>query len=866
MQFFPFRRRENDLDAEIAAHLKMAEQDRLERGESRAQARSGARREFGSEALVKETTREMWGWNGLRSLARDFRYAVRVLRKNPGFSAVVIATLALGIGANSAIYSAMRATLTPAPVPDMDRVTIVWTDNFKRSEHEFPVSAPDYKDWKSSGVFSSLGIFEQKGRNLRLGSRSERLDGINVTDGVFETIAIRPLLGRLFDAQDMQPGHEDVAVLSYGLWRSRFAADPSVVGSRVVLDGSTYTIVGVLPAAFPRYGKDPVYCPTLLTDALDSDRGTRHYFALGRLAAGLNIEAARKRLNDLGARLAASYPFSNAGTTPRLQPFQEAFVQDAKTMLAVLFGAVGFVLLIACANIANLVLARGTSRAREMTVRAALGASRWQLARQSLTENLLLAIAGGLLAIAPAAAAMSLITTFRIEELPNSDLISLDWRVLVFNLILSAVTGILFGMVPAFQMRKVQVHEALKSAGRAVAGGSHQRLRGLLVVSEVALTLILLAGAGLMTRTFLRLRTAYPGYATRGVLTMKVALPVRQYSSGDRQSAFFARVMEQASAVPGVRALGAIDDLPTSDNLHATGLTFPDRPDPRSEDIPIVLRNSVIGDYFRALRVPLLRGRYLNDSDRKDAPLVAVIDEWTARRFWPNQDAVGRPFRFGRRGPVHHVAGVVGNVDSGVADTVLRGRVGHFYLPAWQEPHPDMALVARTDGDPLTLISGIREAVQRIDVDQPVFDVMTMSAARAAGSTSQELISLLLGGFAVLALVLAAIGIYGVVAYNVGRRTREFGIRMSLGAQRSDVLRLVAGRGLVLTATGIAIGLAGAYALTSVMKDLLYGVGATDPITFAAVTAILAAVTLLAGYLPARRATRIDPVLALRDE
>jgi putative ABC transport system permease protein len=866
MRFFPFRRRENDLDAEIAAHLQMAEQDRRDRGETAPQARSGARREFGSEALVKETTREMWRWNGLRSLARDLRYAARILRKNPGFSAVVIATLALGIGANSAIYSATRAALTPAPIPAIDRVVIVWTDNFKRSEHEFPVSAPDYTDWKDSGAFSSLAIFEQRGRNMRVGSRSERLDGINVTEGFFETIAIPPLLGRVFGPQDAQPGHDDVVILSYRLWRSRFAADPAVVGSRVILDGAAYTIVGVLPAAFPRYGNDPIYCPKLLTDTVDSDRGARHYIALGRLAPGLTFEAVRKRLDDLGTRLASTYPFTNTGTTPRLQPLQEAFVQDARTMLAVLFGAVGFVLLIACANIANLVLARGTSRAREMTVRAALGASRWQLARQSLTENLLLAFAGGLLAIVPAAGAMKLISTFSIEQLPNADLITLDWRVLVFNLVLSAITGIVFGMVPAFQMRNVQVHEALKSAGRAIAGGSHQRLRGLLVVSEVALTLILLAGAGLMARTFLRLRTAYPGYDTRGVLTMKVALPLRQYRAGDRQSAFFARVIEQSAAVPGLRAIGAIDDLPTSDNLHGTGLTFPDRPEPRSEDIPLVLRNSVIGDYFHAMRVPLLRGRYLNDADRKDAPRVAVIDEWTAHRFWPNQDPVGRPFRFGRRGPVHHVVGVVGNVDAGVADTVFKGRVGHFYLSAWQEPQPVMALVTRTDGDPLTLVSGIREVVQRIDVDQPVFDVMTMSAVRAAGSTSQELISLLLGGFAALALVLAAIGIYGVVAYNVGRRTREFGIRMSLGAQRSDVLRLVAGHGLVLAATGIAIGLAGAFALTSVMKDLLYGVAATDPITFAAVTVILAAVTLLAGYLPARRATRIDPVLALRQE
>ncbi len=566
------------------------------------------------------------------------------------------------------------------------------------------------------------------------------------------------------------------------------------------------------------------------------------------------------------ARLAARYPDSNRGDSARLQPVEESFVEDARALLLVLFGAVGFVLLIACANIASLVLARGTSRAREMTVRAALGASRWQLSRQLLAESLLLALTGGALAIVPAAGAMKLIASFQIDQLPNPELIAMDWRVLVFNLLLSAATGILFGLAPAWQVRRVQVHDALKAGSRGVSGSRHERLRGLLVVGEVALTLVLLAGAGLMVRTFVRLRSAYPGYDTRGVLTMKVALSSSQYPDGERRPAFFAQVLRQASALPGVRDAGAIDDLPTSDSLHGTALIFPDRPDPRPEDVPLVLRNRVVGDYFRAMRIPLLRGRYLNEGDRQGAPLVALIDQWTARRYWPNQDPVGRPFKFGRKEPVRKVVGVVGDVDSGVAVTLLKGRMGHFYIPAGQEPRAEMTLVARTEGDPLQLVSPMREVVRRIDIDQPVFDVMTLATVRAAGSQSQELASLLLGGFAAVALLLAAIGIYGVAAYNVGRRTREFGIRMSLGARPRDVLRLVIRRGILLTAAGIALGLAGAVGLTRIMQDLLYGIGATDPATFAAVTAVLAAVTLLAGYLPARRATRVDPVLALREE
>ncbi len=861
-----FGHRDRDLNAEIEAHLRMAEQDRVERGETREQARRGARREFGNEALIKEVTREMWGWQALYGVARDFRYGARMLRKNPGFASVVVLTLALGIGANTAIYSTMRAALTPAPIPAMDRAVMVWSENASRDEHQFPVSAPDYRDWKAGGVFSHLAAFEEVGRNLRPGGRSERVDGIDVTGGFFETLAIPPQLGRVFGPQDMQPGQERVAILSNGLWRSRFAADPAVIGTTVVLDGAPHTIIGVLPSAFPKYGKDPIYCPNLLQAPIDSERGTRHYFVLGRLRDGLTLEAAQKRMDEMTARLAAQYPDSNRGDSARLQPVEESFVEDARALLLVLFGAVGFVLLIACANIASLVLARGTSRAREMTVRAALGASRWQLSRQLLAESLLLALIGGALAIVPAAGAMKLIASFQIDQLPNPELIAMDWRVLAFNLLLSAATGILFGLAPAWQVRRVQVHDALKAGSRGVSGSRHERLRGLLVVGEVALTLVLLAGAGLMVRTFVRLRSAYPGYDTRGVLTMKVALSSSQYPDGERRPAFFAQVLRQASALPGVRDAGAIDDLPTSDSLHGTALFFPDRPDPRPEDVPLVLRNRVVGDYFHAMRIPLLRGRYLNEGDRQGAPLVALIDQWTARRYWPNQDPVGRPFKFGRKEPVRKVVGVVGDVDSGVAVTLLKGRIGHFYIPAGQEPRAEMTLVARTEGDPLQLVSPMREVVRRIDIDQPVFDVMTLATVRAAGSQSQELASLLLGGFAAVALLLAAIGIYGVAAYNVGRRTREFGIRMSLGAQPGDVLRLVIRRGLLLTAAGIALGLAGAVGLTRVMQDLLYGIGATDPATFAAVTTVLAAVTLLAGYLPARRATRVDPVLALREE
>ena len=854
------RRRDRELQEEVEAHLRMAIRDRMERGQSREEASYAALAEFGNKSLVKEVTRDMWGWASLERLLQDIRYGARMLRKNPGFTVVVVLTLALGIGANTAIYSVIQAALAPLAIPDAGRVVMVWTENVKRDWHQFPASVPDYEDWKASGVFSSLGAMTDGGFNLRLANRTERINGLKVTPEFFGALAVPAHLGRGFRAEDMQPGHNNVAILSDTIWHSRFNADPAIVGSIVVMDGVPHTIVGVLPKTFPLIQQEEIYAPFVFTPEESAKRGDRFFQVVGRLRGGVTFAAAQKRLTELERHV------EDAGHTVALQPAQDAAVEDARALLMILFGAVGFVLLIACANIANLLLARATARQKEMALRSALGAGHWRLCRQLLTESILLALLGGIVAIVPSLAAIRFIASFHLDELRNGDIIALNSGVLIFNLALSFATGILFGLAPAWQAWKTDVGDTMKEASRSYTGGGHQRLRGLFVVCEVALTLVLLVGAGLMLRSFTQLQNANPGFDSHNVLTVRVALSDQQYATPEKQLAFFERVVREAQSLPGVVSASAVDDLPASDDLHGSGLFFPDRPAPRPEDVKVVLRDSAMSGYFSTMRIPLIRGRYLNDADSKSSVPVVVIDDWTARQNWPGQDPVGKSVKLGMKEQPLLIVGVVGNVDQGILVKLLKGEVGQVYRPVPQAPMPAMTLILRTAVDPATLIPAMRNLVRRVDIDQPIFQAETLENVRAASHASQRLASTLLGCFAGVALLLAAIGIYGIIAYSAGQRTREFGIRMSLGAKRLDVLRLVVRQGLVLAGIGIAAGLAGAFALTRLLSSLLYGVNATDPLTFAGVTALLAVVAAAASFLPAWRATRVDPVIALRCE
>ena len=801
----------------------------------------------------------------MTAFTQDLRYGLRMLKNSPAFTAIAVLTLALGIGANTAIFTVVRAALLAGvAIPQPDRVVMVWTENPSRNFHHLPSSVPDYQDWKASGVFAQLGAFREDGFNLRIGERTERVMGLFVTSEMFNAIGIKPWLGRVFREEDVRPGHDSAVLLGYDLWRSSFASDPAVVGKSVVVDGEPRVIIGVLPKQCPKVGQEKIYAPLVFTAA--QQRGNRFLGVFGRLRPGISLAAAQQRMSELSTRLSRQYP-EDAGVSVLLQPVEEAFVEDIRTLVLVLAGAVGFVLLIACANIANLLLARGAGREKELAIRAALGAGRWTLARQLLTESAVLALAGGGLGILLAAWGVDFIASFKLADMPNSELVTLDATVLAFNLLLSLATGILFGLAPAWQAWKTDVNDTLKAAGRANSSGVHQRVRGAFVISEIALTLVLLAGAGLMLESFVRLRTANPGYNPHGLLTMKVALSERQYPTPEKQAAFVDEALGRIRALPGVTAAAAADDLPAgSDNIHGAGLRRDDRPEPKLSDVPIVLVNSVTPDYFRTMQTPLIRGRYFAGSDRKQAPLVAIVDAWTAKRYWPEADAVGKFLRLGGSLPPRRIVGIVGGVEQGVVVKLVKGQVGQVYVPAAQDPKPALSFAVRTASEPGALAPAVLKMFRQIDVDQPVFDVRDMDAARAVSMGPQRLATALLGGFALVALVLAMIGIYGVVAYNAGRRMREIGIRVALGANRPDVLKLLLGQGLLLTLTGVAIGLAGALALTHLMSSLLFGVRATDPVTFVSVCLLMGGAATLASYIPARRATNVDPVVALRQE
>jgi putative ABC transport system permease protein len=801
--------------------------------------------------------------HSFETFLQDVRYAARVLYNKPAFSAIAIATLALGIGANTAIFSVVNASiLTPIALPEPDRVVMIWTDNVSNKSSNFPASVPDFLDWRASGAFQELAGFTTDGYNLLVDKRPERVSGVAVTKEWFEISDAQPRIGRVFRAEDMQPGHAQVVVLAYGLWNSLFNADPGIVGKTIFVNNAPYSVIGVLPQRVAKLADEQLYVPLLFEPPDSTNRGLRFVGTVGRIASNLSVGAAQGTISGLSARLGRQFPHEDGGYRARLQPIEEAYVQDVHSLVLVLFGAVGFVLLIACANIANLLLVRGTTRQREIAIRSALGAGKFRLIRQLLTESLLLGLLGGIAGIGPAFLGIRFLARYKFEALPNADLIALNPSVLLFALAIALGTGVLFGIIPAWDAWRNSAASPLRE--RSQTSGGRLKFSNFFVVGEVALTVMLVAGAVLMLRSFLELRAAYPGYDMR-VLTLRVSLTGKEYDAPDKQIHFYKRLVERLSGLPGVRSVGAIDCLPTCTDTNGGVMHFTDRPEPPDNDPAMVIMGSVTPGYLRTMAIPLIHGRYFSEADDERAPLAVILDEATARRYWPNEDPVGKSVRIRMNGPLRKIVGVVGNIDRSLA-VKMKSQIGQVYLPAAQAPVSDMSLTISSSMNAAALIPVARREISAVAPEQPVFQVQTMREAREATQVSSQFGTSILGFFAVLSLVLAAVGVYGVISYTVQQRTREIGVRMAIGATPSDLLFGVLGKGLLLTLIGLGLGLMGALVLNTVMKDLLHGMSSTDPVSLLATVVLLGVAGLFATFIPAFRASRIEPVIALRHQ
>ena len=816
----------------------------------------------------------------MRNLFSDMRFSLRTLRRNQAFSAGAIVVLALGIGANTAIFSVVNAVLLrPLPFDDPSRIMQVWHVPPAKSfpgMTKFSVSPANYLDWRSqSSSFEQMAAYGFRSFTVGGKERPEAIQAAAVASDFFALLRVAPVLGRTFTPDEDRPGEGHVVVLGYNFWRDHFASDRNIVGRGILLDGETYSVVGVMPETFrfPSWGK--IWIPLAWTNETRAVRGNHNYLVISRLKKGVDIRQAQAELSAICTRLEHLYPEDDKGWGAVIQPLREELVGDVRPALLVLLGAVAFVLLIACANVANLVLAKTLARRKEIAIRTALGASRIVVLRQILAETVLLSVAGGALGLFLARFGISLIVRVLGHRIPGFMQITLDVPVLTFTLLLSVVAGVLAGLIPAVRFTSADVNEALKqgqSRGSSdVRGGGTRRL---LVISEVALSLVLLIGAGLMIRSLWELRKVQPGFDPHNVLTMSVPLPRNRYSSPAGQINFFQDVLAHIRALPSIDSAGVIDSLPlSSDGGSHQPFSIEGRPVQQMSDQPEVDVRLISPGYLQAMHIPVLRGRNLTDADATGRPGAALISDSLARRFWPKEDPIGRHITLTFfPGVVREIVGIVGDVKLDSLDETRP--VATIYVPLAQLTVPTqqtwhsfgMTFAVRTNSDPLNSVAAVTKAIREVGPDLPVVDVMSMNDVIAQSVSPQRFNMLLLASFAGLALILAAVGIYSVLSYTVRRRIREIGIRMALGASNHDVIRLVLADGLKPILAGVALGLAAALALGRVVSSLIFGVRATDPLTFAAVALLLLLVGILATIIPAYRATGIEPVRILREE
>jgi putative ABC transport system permease protein len=876
---------EAEIIEELAQHLDDVYQRALRNGASEEHARRAALSELNAEhSLLNELQRtqkrppanaplpgESRRLNVLADFLQDVRYAARMLWKNPGFTAVAVIALALGIGANTEIFSVVNTVLLrPLPYTDPEQLVMVWEDASRQGYPRDTPAAANFVDWRDqNSVFSGMAAMASAYLNLTGVGDPERLQGQLVSASLFPLLGVEPQLGRVFTAAEDQPGAPNVVLLSHRLWQRRFGGDPAIVGKTLSLSGQTYTVVGVMPARFQFPEKDvDLWVPIAFSAAAAANRNRHYLEVIARLKPGVTLPQAQSEMTTIGARLQQQYPQSNTDVGVAVTSLHEHVVGDIKPALLILLGAVGLVLLIACANVANLLLARAAIRQKEIALRVALGARRWRLLRQFLTESVLLATLGGLLGLAIAFAGLLLLASFIPENIAQAREISLDVKVLGFTLLVSLVTGLVFGLAPAIQALRMNQGETLKEGGRdSVTGRSGKRLRGLLVMAEVAVSLVLLIAAGLLINSFLRLRNIDPGFKVDHLLTMKIELPEPKYEAFAQRAAFYTDLVQRVQSLAGVRSAAVTTNVPLYRQGNSTSVQLEGKPQPPPGQEPIVVTRIISPSYFDTMSIPLLAGRKLTDQDTETTPNAVVISETMARRFWPGEEAIGKRLAAGRARTDADWIQVVGIVKD----------VRQFQLNA--EPRPQMYvsyrqadffapedLVVKTDVEPASLAAAVRKVVWEIDKDQPVSNIKTMEEILGDSIARQRFSMLLLGVFAGVALLLAAVGIYGVMSYSVAQRTHEIGIRMALGAQTGAVLKLAVGYGLKLVVAGVLIGLVAAFVLTRLMSTLLFGVTPTDPATFALISLLLIAVAALASYIPARRATKVDPLIALRYE
>jgi predicted permease len=868
------RRLDADLDEELRAHIHLAIEENVQRGMSRSQARTEALRSFGGVAQITAAYRAQRGLPWLEVLGQDLRFAARMLWKNPGFTAVVMLTLALGIGANTAIFSVVKAVLlAPLPYRDAGRIVAVWTASPARGGEPLPSTPGDFALWKKSGVFEDLAPSYDSEKTLTGQGAPQFLIGYAVAANYLRILGVAPQLGRLYTDEEDKPGGPRLALMSDHLWRSTFHSDPSVVGKAITLDGSSYTVLGVMPPSFDYPATVDVWTPAAMAPSAFDDFNHVYVRILGRLRPGVSLQQAQAAINALEVQIALTHPDTDGGNRVVMVPLREQRDGDIRRPLLILMGAVGVVLLIACANTAGLALARDAERHKEIAVRLALGATRLRLLRQFLTESLLLAAMGGVVGVLMALGITRVLlmlfpTDVANLQIPKVTEIPMDRGVFLFAFGITLLTAVLFGLAPVLRAIRTEASDAPREAVRGGAGNRwSNRSRSVIVMAEVAMSLMLMTAAGLVVASFQRVVNAKLGFEPDHVLALQIFLPPDRYPREDqtKRRVFVQEVVRRMNAMPGVKSAAATNYLPLIGFWGTTDFLLRGQAAPRDGKAPEADERAITPEYLRTMQIPLISGRTFTDADRADTAKVAMINQTLARRYFQDKNPIGEELNLGTANKPDwwRIVGVAGDVKAFGQDQPTHSDI---YQPFDQRPYSIVAFTLRTEGDPAAMVKAAEETLWSVDHDLPVFKAIPMQALAAQTLALRRTSSVLIAGFALLALVLACIGIYGVMAYAVVQRTQEIGVRMALGARRADVLRMILGFGFRMTVAGVLIGLAGAFASTRLLASLLFEVSAMNPLIFSAAALVLLAVAILASYLPARRAASIDPMRALRTE